>query len=134
MIRSHSPALYAGVTLALLALLGLSTAVAFLDLGRLNAVLALLIASAKALLVMLFFMHLARGGAAPRIAAILGFLMLGLMGVLALSDYVARNREVHRVLPVPQSEVPLLLDPAQRSSDRPEQHPPPSSERSVMRQ
>ena len=134
MIRSHSPALYAGVTGALLALLALSTAVAFFDLGRLNVVLALLIASAKALLVMLFFMHLARGGAAPRIAAILGSLMLALMGVLLLSDYVTRDRHVPRVLPVPQSEVPLLADPSQRSSGRPEQHPPPQSERRAERQ
>jgi cytochrome c oxidase subunit 4 len=134
MIRSHSPLLYACVTAALLVLLALSTAAACLDLGPLNLILALLFASARALLVMLFFMHLLRGGAAPRIAALLGFFMLALTGVLTLSDYVARDGPVQRVLPVPQSEVPPGSGLLQGATGRPEQHPPPPVQREPTKQ
>ncbi|RMD87182.1 MAG: cytochrome-c oxidase [Candidatus Dadabacteria bacterium] len=49
---------YFSVLLALLALTIITVAVSRVDLGTWNIVVALLIASAKALLVALFFMHL----------------------------------------------------------------------------
>ena len=49
---------YALVFLALLVLTGLTTAIAFLDLGgSINTMVALAIAVCKALLVILYFMH-----------------------------------------------------------------------------
>jgi cytochrome c oxidase subunit 4 len=49
---------YVAVWGGLLALTGATVAVSYVDLGLLNVVVALLIASAKASLVALFFMHL----------------------------------------------------------------------------
>jgi cytochrome c oxidase subunit 4 len=48
----------ATVWLTLLVLTGLTTAVSYVDWGRANLVVAMLIATAKATLVVLFFMHL----------------------------------------------------------------------------
>ena len=46
------------VLAALLMLTGLTIGVSFIDLGKLNAWVALLVASVKASLVLLFFMHM----------------------------------------------------------------------------
>jgi cytochrome c oxidase subunit 4 len=50
--------IYLAVFAALLALTGATVAVSYLDLGIMNVAVALLIASVKASLVALFFMHL----------------------------------------------------------------------------
>jgi cytochrome c oxidase subunit 4 len=50
--------MYVAVWAGLLLLTGATVAISYLDLGLLNVVVALLIASAKASLVALFFMHL----------------------------------------------------------------------------
>ncbi len=50
--------IYLMVWVALLILTGLTVAVSYVHLGMMNVVVALLIASAKASLVALFFMHL----------------------------------------------------------------------------
>jgi cytochrome c oxidase subunit 4 len=50
--------IYVAVWAGLLVLTGATVAVSYFDLGLLNVVVALLIASAKASLVALFFMHL----------------------------------------------------------------------------
>jgi len=55
---SNDTRLFAVVWIALLILTGTTVAVSYVDLGFLNVVVALLIASAKASLVALFFMHL----------------------------------------------------------------------------
>lgn len=47
-----------GVLLVLFVLTGITVGVSYLDLGRLNVWMALLIASAKASFVLLFFMHM----------------------------------------------------------------------------
>ena len=48
---------YYTIWIALLGLTGITAAVAFVDLGPFNVVVALVIATVKALLVVLFFMH-----------------------------------------------------------------------------
>ena len=50
--------IYVAVWAALIVLTGATVGVSYIDLGILNVVVALLIASAKASLVALFFMHL----------------------------------------------------------------------------
>ncbi len=52
-----SSKLYLGIWITLLCLTVITAGVAFIDLGRLNTVVALVIATFKALLVVLFFMH-----------------------------------------------------------------------------
>ena len=92
MARSHSPWTYAGITAGLLTLLALSVLVAHINLGSLNALFGLLIASAKAMLVLLFFMRLLRSGKSCAIALLVGLFMLAIACTLAMTDYAARDR------------------------------------------
>lgn len=82
---------YFAVWLALLAGTGLTYAVAFVDLGPFNPVIALAIATTKALLVALFFMHLKDANERLLklvVASTLFFLMILLF--LTLTDYISR--------------------------------------------
>jgi cytochrome c oxidase subunit 4 len=79
------------VWVALMALLALTTASAFLPLGALNAVVNFAIAAVKAALVLVFFMHVARGDAAVRVAAAAGLLWLGFLFGLSFLDILARG-------------------------------------------
>jgi cytochrome c oxidase subunit 4 len=72
-------------------LLGATTAIAYVPLGRFNVVLALLIAAAKALIVVTFFMELRRGPGLVRVFAAAGFLWLLILLGLTASDYTTRH-------------------------------------------
>jgi cytochrome c oxidase subunit 4 len=83
---------YFGIWLTLLVCTGLTVWAAFLDLGRFNAAVALTIATFKAILVALFFMHLK--GASEKltqlvVVASLFFLLLLL--VLSMTDFATRT-------------------------------------------
>jgi cytochrome c oxidase subunit 4 len=77
--------------IALLGLLALTIAAAYLNLGPFNTVTALLIAIIKAALIALFFMHLRYSKPLMWIFAGAGVFWLGIMLVLALSDYLTRG-------------------------------------------
>ena len=77
--------------LALLALLGLTVAASRLHLGAWNAVIALAIATAKALLVILFFMHLHRGVTLGRVFAVSALFWLAILVSLTLTDILFRS-------------------------------------------
>ena len=77
--------------LALLALLALTTASAFVPLRGFNVVVNLGIALAKAALVVLVFMHLRRGTPMIRIVALAGVLWLCVLSGLSLTDLLARG-------------------------------------------
>ncbi len=79
------------VWLALLVLLGLTLATAFMPLGALGTAANLGIAAAKAVLVALFFMHLRHASGIDRIASILGLLWLSLLFTLTIADFLART-------------------------------------------
>lgn len=79
------------IWLALLALLVLTIATAFIPLGGLGTAANLGIAAAKALLVAMFFMHLRQSTGLNRLASVLGLLWLGLLLSLTLSDVLARS-------------------------------------------
>lgn len=82
---------YTLTLLALLVLLALTLGAGFVNLGaELNAGVALLIACIKALLVLVFFMHLRESGRLTWVFAGAGFLMLLLLAGLTLADYVTR--------------------------------------------
>ena len=83
--------LYYRVFVALLALTLITVGVAFIDLGRLNAIIALTIAVGKALLVMLFFMHVRYGSRLIWVYAAAGFFWLALLLTFAVSDYLTRG-------------------------------------------
>jgi cytochrome c oxidase subunit 4 len=82
---------YVGVLLALLILTGLTTAVAYVDLGPFSVVLALTIAVIKMLLVALFFMHLRHSNQLTKLVVLGGLMWLGILLVLTLSDFATRG-------------------------------------------
>ncbi|MHA3774127.1 cytochrome C oxidase subunit IV family protein [Verrucomicrobiota bacterium sgz303538] len=82
---------YTQVTAALLGLLLLTVGAAYIDLGPLNTVVAMSISLAKGALILLFFMHLRYGSGLIRIAALAGIFWLGILFVLALSDFLTRG-------------------------------------------
>ena len=92
-----SPKIYATILAALLLGTWLTVQAAKIDLGPWNIVLALLIATIKMTLVILFFMH---GKYSPRrtqVVIISGFFWLAIMLGLTLTDYKTRHPEPSRV-------------------------------------
>ena len=83
--------LYYRVFVALLGLTLLTVGVAFLNLGPLNTIIALTIAAAKALFVLLFFMHLRYSSGLIWIGWGAGIFWLMLLLTITLSDYLTRN-------------------------------------------
>lgn len=87
---SASLGTYFGVFAALLVLTALTVAVAYVDLGPVNTVVALTIAVIKGLLVMLFFMHLRDSEKLVWLYAGAGFVWLALLIGLTMSDILSR--------------------------------------------
>jgi cytochrome c oxidase subunit 4 len=87
-----STRVYFTVFLALLVLTGITTGVAFIDLGgNWNVAAAIVIAVAKALLVALYFMHLRYSSYLTLLFAGAGIFWLGILIVLTVSDYISRG-------------------------------------------
>jgi len=82
---------YTLIFLALIALTGVTTAVAYVDLGAFSVIVALTIAVVKMLLVALFFMHLRHSTMLTRIVVSGGLLWLAILIGLSLSDFLTRN-------------------------------------------
>jgi cytochrome c oxidase subunit IV len=77
---------------SLMVLTILTVVVARIDLGgHLNDVVALTIAVAKALLVVLYFMHVRYSSRLTWVFVAAGFFWLAIMVVLTLSDYMTRG-------------------------------------------
>ena len=93
---SHIPRLYVIVFVTLLALTAITILVSYVDLGPVNTPLALLIAAIKAMLVVLFFMHLREAPGQLWLAAGGGMFWLAIMIVLTMSDVLTRGE-----IPVP---------------------------------
>lgn len=86
-----SPRTYFIVYLALLVLLMLTVAAAYVHLNGWSVILALTIAIIKALLVILYFMHVRYSGRLTWLFAGAGFVWLGILLVLTISDYLSRS-------------------------------------------
>jgi cytochrome c oxidase subunit IV len=82
---------YIAVFLALLAGTALTVFAAFQDFGPMNTIIALTIAVIKGTLVVLFFMHVRYSSRLTWVVVGAAFLWLGVLFVLTLSDYYARN-------------------------------------------
>jgi cytochrome c oxidase subunit IV len=82
---------YYAVFVALLVLTAITTAVAFVDLGPWNTVVALGIAFLKATLVALFFMHVKYSPRLTQVVVAGGVFWLAILIVLTLSDFVSRG-------------------------------------------
>ncbi len=88
----------------LLALTGLTTGVAYIDLRQWNTIVALIIAACKATLVILFFMHLRWSPHLMRIVILSALLWLAILISLTTTDSVTRGWT-----PVPESWETSLL-------------------------
>lgn len=86
-----SVSVYGRVFIALLLLLGLTVAVALIEHPALGLAIALTIAGVKAVLIMLFFMHIRYDTPVVRLAAVAGFLWLALLVALSMSDLLTRH-------------------------------------------
>jgi len=84
---------YTIVLIALLVLTATTCAVSFIDMGKMNAVVAVAIAFAKASLVALIFMHLRYSRRLMRVVAAAGLFWLGILIALTMSDYLTRGRQ-----------------------------------------
>ena len=83
--------MYYGVFGALMVGTALTVLVAFFDLGPLNNVLMLGIAMTKALLVILFFMHVRWSTRLTWVVAASGFFWLLILFGLTMQDYLTRS-------------------------------------------
>lgn len=82
---------YVATFVALILLTALTTALAFVDMGRMNTVVALAIAVAKMFLVALFFMHAFYDKGLTRLVVVAGFLWLAILIVFTACDTFTRH-------------------------------------------
>jgi cytochrome c oxidase subunit 4 len=103
-----SPKIYAAVLTALLVGTVLTVQAAKVDLGRLNIVAALGIATIKMTLVILFFMHGKYSPRRTKLVIVAGFFWLAIMLGLTLADYSTRHAEPSRTQRNEPSSSPLF--------------------------
>jgi cytochrome c oxidase subunit 4 len=82
---------YVGVWLALLVLTGITTGVAFIDLGPFSVVVAIAIAVIKMLLVALFFMHIRHSTRLNKLVVTGGLLWFLILITFTLADVWTRG-------------------------------------------
>jgi cytochrome c oxidase subunit 4 len=104
-MAQHSSSLqaYIAVFVALLALTGITVAVAYADVGHFAPVLAVAIAGLKATLVGAFFMHLRSSGRVVVLYALSGVLWFGILVVITMSEVSGRPRP--GTDPLPPAEI-----------------------------
>ena len=85
--HSHRYGIYVLVWLGLLALTGLTVAVAGINIGGFTVATALIIASAKAYLVLTIFMHLKSESKTFRVFVLVALFFLVISFILLFSDY-----------------------------------------------
>ncbi len=87
-----SSKMYYTIWITLLCLTVITAAVSFVDLGRFNTVVALVIATVKALLVVLFFMHVKYASERlTKIVIVAAIFWLFLLLALSMADYGTRH-------------------------------------------
>lgn len=91
-IEHHVPkSVYFLVFGALMVLTAATVGVAFVDLGRMNVVVALAVAVLKATLVVLFFMHVKYSSRLVQLVVIAALAWLMILFGITLSDYLTRG-------------------------------------------
>jgi len=91
-----SPKLYVVIFFSLMVFTLLTVFAATRDFGRWNIVIALVIATIKASLVILFFMHGKYSARRTKLVIVAGFFWLAIMLGLTLADYSTRHAEPSR--------------------------------------
>jgi cytochrome c oxidase subunit 4 len=97
---------YVLVFLTLMGLTALTVGVAFINLGSMNTLIALVIAATKMLLVMLIFMHVKYSTRLTKLAILAAFFWLALLLTFTMSDYFTR-----RWTPSPSAWGPSISQP-----------------------
>jgi|ERR1035441_2438884 cytochrome c oxidase subunit 4 len=89
---SYSQGFYLAIGVGLLVGTATTVGAAFVNLGAFNPVVALLIATIKATVVVLFFMHV-KGASEKLTGAVIvsGFFFLSILIALSLADYLTRS-------------------------------------------
>ena len=82
--------MYATIITTLLILTGITVGAAYVNLGRFNIVVALAIATIKATLVVLIFMHAKYAPERTKLVIIAGIFWLALLLFMTMSDYLSR--------------------------------------------
>ena len=85
-----TPFTYSIVFVTLLIFTGLTVVAAYIDLGIFNPVVALAIATIKAVIVILFFMHVKYQSKLIKMTVGAGFFTFFVLVAMTLSDYVSR--------------------------------------------
>ncbi len=83
--------IYFGIFAVLMVLTIVTVLAAYVDLGEMNKVVALAIASFKATLVVLYFMHVKYASRLTKLVVISGFFFLAILLTLTMSDYGSRE-------------------------------------------
>jgi cytochrome c oxidase subunit 4 len=83
--------IYVGIWAILMVLTGVTVFVSFIELHDWNIVLALVIATIKATLVILFFMHLFYSSKLTKVTIIAAIFFLFLLLALSMTDYLTRS-------------------------------------------
>lgn len=86
-----TPLQYAYVYVALLVFTGLTVGAAYIDMGWANPVLALGIATIKAVLVLLFFMHVVYQSRLIKMTVATGFFIFLVLVTMTMTDYISRS-------------------------------------------
>lgn len=82
---------YLSIFVALMVLSAITVGAAFVNLGALNPIVALLIAGIKATLVILFFMHVKYSSRLVKITVVLSLFFVAILFAETLMDYATRG-------------------------------------------
>jgi len=94
-----SPKIYLVIFLTLMAGTAITVWVAFQNFGKFNIVIALAIATFKATLVVLYFMHARYSPKRTQLVIVCSVFWLAIMLALTLSDYQTREHTVSHLAP-----------------------------------
>lgn len=115
-------AVYLKTLITLLILTAITVAASYVNFGAMNVVVALTIATIKATLVALFFMHLLHDKPVNGLIATAGFLFLGLFLMFTLLDFDSREN------PQPFNLHPQVAAPAPAAAPAATTTPAPTPE------
>ena len=133
-VESHAhhggPKIYTANLFALLFLTIVTVAAASFNFGSANVVIALAIASVKALLVALFFMHLIWDKPVNAIIAVAGFLFLGIFLMFDFLDVTTRDHMQPRNMPAMENATPApdTMNPLKAAPPKPLEPAPAAAE------
>ena len=83
--------IYVGIWATLMILTATTVLASFIELGFFNIVLALVIATIKGTLVVLFFMHLRYSTKLTMVVVVTSIFFMGILFALTMTDYLTRH-------------------------------------------